>query len=92
MNEILIEKDPSPMKLDVMGVEDWDIWEKAVSEFDWEYEQTETCYVLQGEAEITPADGADPVTIGAGDLVTFLAGLRCHWRITEPIQKHFRLG
>lgn len=92
MNQILIEKDPSPMKLDVMGVEDWDIWEKTVSEFDWEYPQTETCYLLQGEAKITPADGGAPVTIEAGDLVTFLAGLSCHWRITAPIRKHYRLG
>jgi uncharacterized cupin superfamily protein len=47
---------------------------------------------LQGEAKITPADGGAPVTIVAGDLVTFLAGLRCHWRITAPIRKHYRLG
>ena len=92
MTLILVEKDPSPMKLDVMGVEDWDIWEKEVSEFDWEYPQTETCYLLEGEAEITPNEGGDPVSIQAGDLVTFLAGLRCRWRITVPVRKHFQLG
>jgi len=89
--QILVENDPSPMKLDVMGVEEWDVWEREPSEFPWEYVETETCYLLAGEAEITPVNGK-PTTIRAGDLVVFMGGLQCHWRIKTAIRKHYRIG
>lgn len=89
--EILVERSPSPMKLDVMHVEDWETWEKDVSKFPWSYDQTETCYIIAGEAVITPDDG-EPVTIQEGDLVTFLAGLTCTWEIQKPIRKHYKIG
>ena len=89
--QILVEKNPSIMKLEVMGVDDWPIWEKEVSSFPWSYDQTETCYLLAGKAVITPEEG-DPVTIVEGDLVTFLAGLSCTWEITEPVSKHYQFG
>ena len=91
MTQILVEQNPSPMKLDVMHVEDWDTWEKEVSTFPWRYAQTETCFIIEGEAVITPHSG-DPVTIVAGDLVTFMAGLDCTWEICRPIRKHYRIG
>ncbi|RKY33254.1 MAG: cupin, partial [Candidatus Omnitrophota bacterium] len=27
----------------------WPIWEKEVSRFNWHYDQTEECYLLQGK-------------------------------------------
>lgn len=91
MSKILIEKDASPIKLEVMHVDQWDLWEKEVSRFPWAYDVTETCYVLEGEAVVIPDDG-DPVTISAGDLVTFMAGLSCVWEIKKPIRKHYKMG
>lgn len=91
MSKILVERDPSPMKLEVMHVEQWDIWERGVSRFPWTYDATETCFVLEGEAVVTP-DNGDPVTISAGDLVVFMAGLSCVWEITKPIRKHYKTG
>ncbi|RMD71838.1 MAG: DUF861 domain-containing protein [Gammaproteobacteria bacterium] len=91
MNDILVEHDPSPMKLEAMGVEGWPIWTKEISEFPWAYSQTETCYILEGEAVVEPEEG-EPVRIRAGDLVTFMEGLTCTWRILSPIRKHYRLG
>lgn len=79
------------MKLEVMHVEHWGIWEKDVSRFPWTYDATETCYVLEGEAVVTP-DNGDPVTICAGDLVVFMAGLSCVWEIKKPIRKHYKMG
>ena len=79
------------MKLDVMYVEDWETWEKDVSKFPWSYDQTETCYIIAGEAVITPDDG-EPVIIAEGDLVTFLAGLTCTWEIRKPIRKYYKIG
>jgi uncharacterized cupin superfamily protein len=85
---ILTEHNPSPKKLEVMGVYDWPIWEKEVSEFPWTYDRRETCYLLEGEVIVTP-DGGVPVRLGVGDLVTFPAWMSCTWRILEPIRKHY---
>jgi hypothetical protein len=91
MNQILVERNPSPAKLEVIGVYDWPIWEKEVSTFPWRYDTRETCYLLDGEAIVTP-EGGEPVTIGRGDLVTFPAGLACTWEIRAPVRKHYELG
>ena len=91
MSKILVEHDPSPMKLEVMGVEGWPIWTKEVSMFEWHYEQTETCYLLEGDVIVKPEAG-EPVHLRAGDLVTFLAELSCTWEIRAPVKKHYRLG
>ncbi len=91
MSTILVEHNPSPMKLEVMGVADWPIWTKEVSTFKWSYDKTETCYFLEGEVVVTP-DGGEPVRLCEGDLVTFLADLSCTWEIRSPVRKHYRLG
>ena len=91
MDQILREHNPSPMKLDVMNVDYWPIWKKEVSTFPWSYDQSETCYILEGRVIVTP-DGGEPVELGRGDLVTFPAGLSCTWQILEPIRKHYTFG
>lgn len=91
MNEILIEHNPSPAKLEVMGVYDWPIWTKEVSSFPWKYDQQETCYLLAGQAIVT-ADGGASVEFGAGDLVIFPAGLSCTWDIREAVEKHYEFS
>lgn len=88
MDKILIEHNPSPAKLEVIGVYDWPIWEKEVSTFPWTYDTKETCYILQGEVIVTP-NGGEPVRIQEGDLVTFPAGMSCTWQILSPIRKHY---
>ena len=91
MDSIIIEHKVSPAKLDVLYVEDWPIWEKEVSEFEWEYDKSETCYIVEGEAIVTPV-GQEPVTITEGDMVTFPKGMKCTWKITEAIEKHYSFG
>lgn len=91
MDTIVWERKPSPAKLDVLGVDDWPIWEKEVSTFDWTYDDKETCYIIEGEVVVTP-QGGEPVTLRKGDLVTFPAGLSCTWDIKSPIRKHYELG
>ena len=91
MDSILIEHNVSPAKLDVLYIEDWPIWEKEVSEFEWEYDKSETCYIIEGEAIVTPV-GQEPVTITEGDMVTFPKGMKCTWKITEAIEKHYSFG
>ncbi len=89
MDQITIEHNPTPMKLEAMFVFDWPIWSKEVSTFPWTYTSREICYILEGEAIVTP-DGGEPVTIRELDLVNFAAGLNCTWQIVKPIRKHYR--
>lgn len=91
MEQILYERNAAPGKLDVIGVDDWPLWEKGISEFAWTYEREEICYILEGKAIVTPDDGSEPVEIIRGDLVTFPKGMSCTWKITEAISKHYRL-
>lgn len=89
--QITIEHNPSPAKLDVMGVYDWPIWTKEASTFPWTYDAAETCYILEGEVTVTPDQG-DPVTVGEGDLVVFPAGMNCTWTIHQDIRKHYNFA
>jgi hypothetical protein len=89
-HEILCERKPSPAKLEVLGVEQWPIWKKEPSTFPWNYDQTETCYIVRGKFTVTP-EGGEPQHFGRGDLITFPAGLSCTWEITQAVEKHYDL-
>ena len=91
MSQILVEHNPAPAKLEVMGVYDWPIWSKEESTFPWKYDTRETCYILEGEVTVTP-EGGDPVDIGPGDLVIFPEGMSCTWHIRSAIRKHYDFG
>jgi len=71
-----------------MGVYSWPIWEKEASRFDWHYDETEICYLLEGKVVVKTNDGQE-AKLGAGDLVTFPKGLSCVWDIKEPVKKHY---
>lgn len=91
MNPITIEHNVPPVKLDVLYVDGWPIWTKGISEFDWEYEQQETCYIIEGSAIITP-EGGEPIMITSGDMVVFPRGMKCVWKVTQTMKKHYKLG
>jgi uncharacterized cupin superfamily protein len=87
---ITVEK-PTEEKLQKFKVRTWPIWEKEVSEFTWEYDETETCYILEGDVTVTP-DNGNPVKFGKGDFVVFPEGLKCTWKVNSPVRKHFKFG
>jgi uncharacterized cupin superfamily protein len=87
---IQIEK-PTEEKLLKLNVRSWPIWEKEESEFPWFYDETDTCYLLEGEVTVTPENGT-PVSFKKGDLVIFDKGLRCNWNVTKAVKKHYRFG
>jgi uncharacterized cupin superfamily protein len=89
MHEILLERNPSPERLEQMGVYTWPIWEKDASVFPWTYDSNETCYLLEGRVTVTP-DGGEPVSFQAGDLVTFPNKMSCNWEIHDAVRKHYR--
>jgi uncharacterized cupin superfamily protein len=88
MSTISIEHNPSQERLTELGVSGWPIWEKEVSEFPIDFDETETAYVLEGEIIVTPA-GGEPVHIVPGDLVVFHAGLDSQWQVIKPLRKHY---
>lgn len=81
---------PIEDRLKALGVKGWPIWTKERSTFDWVYDETETCYFLEGE--VTVMTGQGRVTLKPGDLVTFPKGLACTWQVTQPVRKHYRFG
>jgi len=91
MNEITVEHNPAPAKLEVMGVYNWPIWTKESSKFQWTYDQNETCYLLAGKVIVTP-DGGQPVEFGENDLVKFPKGMSCTWEILEDVEKHYEFS
>jgi len=91
MSQIEIQHEPSAEWLQRLGVRQWDIWEKEISEFPWHYDEPERCYFLAGAVIVTPAGGV-PVSITKGDFVTFPVGLSCTWKVLQPVRKHYRFG
>lgn len=89
MSEISVVRKASQEQLENLGVSSWGIWSKEASVFPWTYDCTETCYFLEGDVVVTP-HGGEPVQMGAGDLVTFPAGMSCTWEIRHPVRKHYR--
>jgi len=62
-----------------------------VSEFPWEYIEQESCYILEGQVDITTEDG-EIVSIGPRDFVIFPRGLKCEWKVRQSVLKHFSFG
>ncbi len=67
----------------------WHIWQKEPSEFDWQYTQTEKCLLIEGEVTVYSTDKSESVSFAAGDYVVFPEGLECIWKITKPVKKHY---
>jgi uncharacterized cupin superfamily protein len=86
MPTVIIEK-PDLQQLTDRKVFHWPVWEKDPSRFDWEYEGTEECYILEGEVIVETDHGM--FTIKAGDFVTFEDGLKCSWDIKKSVRKHY---
>ncbi len=80
-----------PTEQQVAQTASWGIWTKEVSVFPWEYDEKETCYILEGNAEVTDKQG-NKVAFGPGDWVEFEQGLTCTWKITKPIKKRYLFG
>jgi len=78
---------PSEKEINKKDVRSWPIWTCDVSEFDWEYDQQESCLLLEGEVEVTSDN--EEVKFGVGDFVIFPGGLKCRWKVIKPVRKHY---
>ncbi len=77
----------STAELKEKGVFDWPIWTKNASTFDWSYDSTEQCYIIEGNVIIKSSEG--DIQLQTGDFVTFKKGLSCTWIIKDDIRKHY---
>lgn len=86
MEQVII-KSLTELEKKSLGIENWPIWEKEISKFEYEYEETEHCLFLEGEVVLeTPTD---ILFIKSGDYVTFVKGLKCVWDIKKKVKKHY---
>jgi uncharacterized cupin superfamily protein len=86
MIEVRKPTDEEKKEMEICGV-----WEKEVSEFPWQYDEKETCLLIDGQVEVI-AEGGEKVSFGAGDYVVFPKGLKCTWNITKPVKKYYKFG
>jgi len=77
----------SESEISERGIRSWPIWEKEESRFDWHYDSTEECLILEGEVTVETDSGS--VSFGPGDFVTFPQGLSCVWDIRKAVRKHY---
>ncbi|MGQ9819492.1 MAG: cupin domain-containing protein [Candidatus Kapaibacteriales bacterium] len=75
-------------EIEALEIRNWPVWTKEVSTFDWFYDTTEKCYFLEGRVIIQTEKGE--IEIKKGDFVTFPVGLKCIWKILEPVRKHYK--
>ena len=83
------KKVPTKEELNKINVKSWGTWNKEVSKFDWSYDDTETCYILDGEVEVTDSETGEKIQFKKGDLVQFQKGLNCVWSVKKPVRKHY---
>ena len=77
-------------EIKIRGIRSWPIWGCGVSEFDWEYKQAESCYILYGEVDVQYE--FNTIHISSGDFVVFPKGLKCRWKVLSPVQKHYNFN
>ena len=73
---------------EIKQTKSWGTWSKEPSTFDYSYDGKETCYILEGEADVTSKDGSK-ISFKVGDWVVFHPGLECKWHITKTIKKKY---
>ena len=83
------KKKASEEELEKMNIKSWGTWTKETSEFDWSYEDTETCYIIDGEVEVTDSESGEKIDFKTGDLVQFKSGLKCVWNVKKPVRKYY---
>ncbi|MCP4653024.1 MAG: cupin domain-containing protein [Candidatus Omnitrophica bacterium] len=73
-----------------LGINNWPIWQKEESTFDWHYDQKEECLFLEGEVVVQTDN--ESVKICKGDFVSFPQGLSCKWIVKKKVKKHYKFS
>jgi len=87
--DIIIKK-ISTQEFRKMGINNWPIWEKEASVFEWSYDDMEHFYLIEGKVNIKTEDKEYEVL--PGDFVTCPKGLECNWEIKEYVKKYYHFS
>ncbi len=82
MSEIIV-KQLSENEIQEKGIRSWSTWSCDKSEFPWEYSEKESCYIMEGQVEVTTE---------SGETVVFPQGLKCTWKVNQAVYKYFLFG
>ena len=82
--EIIVRKPTEAEKAEMLTKPTWGC---GVSEFDWYYDNEETCLITEGEV-VVEYNGKS-VSFGEGDYVTLPKGLGCIWKVSKAVRKHY---
>ena len=96
--EFTVEK-ATPEMMESLGVKKWPTWgtegstkyKTGIKSPEKWYDCNELSYIISGSMEITPKATGIPVSVQAGDFVTFPDGFGCYWFVIEPVVKHYYL-
>lgn len=87
VKDVVVRK---PTAEEQQSCKQWPTWSCEVSEFPWEYTQTEKCLILEGQVTVTDnPESGESVSFGAGDYVVLPEGLKCFWKVSAPVRKHY---
>ncbi|CAM9356942.1 unnamed protein product, partial [Sphacelaria rigidula] len=83
-----VEKNVNEQRVTALGIRRWNTRDAGSGIFEWVYDTTTTCFLVEGRAVVTP-NGGEPELVEAGDLITCGKGLKCTWWIQSPVIKHY---
>jgi len=89
-SEMIEIKKLTDLEFEQMDLQNWPIWEKEVSSFDWFYDEKEQFYVLEGDIRIKTLDSEYHIV--PGDFVTCHKGLNCRWEVSKFVKKHYHFS
>ncbi len=90
VKDVVVKK---PTEEETAACKGWPIWTCEPSKFDWDYTQSETCLVLEGEVTVSDRpEGEESVSFGPGDIVVFPVGLKCIWDVKGAVRKHYNFS
>ena len=82
---ILVRK---PTDREITAMKTKPVWTCEVSDFEWKYDERETCLIIEGEV-VVRYGANESVSFVAGDLVVFPKGLSCVWQVKKAVRKYY---
>ena len=85
---ILVRK---PNDREIAAMKTKPVWTCEVSEFEWVYDEKETCLLIEGDVDVRYGAN-ESVSFATGDLVVLPKGLSCVWQVKKPVKKYYVFG
>ena len=83
--EIIVRK---ATEEDIARMSSLPTWGCEISTFDWYYDSEEHCYLTEGQVTVDYDGGS--ASFGAGDYVILPEGMKCVWKVSKAVRKHYQ--